>query len=509
MNHHKSAMAICTCLISFSILPVIAQPLPIDAYYFNGYRTRLTDPHGVDFAPGQTYYTTNTVSTEEQLRDVRDLHFEQNKTKDAVIIGHSQGGLRALAYASSAFDRRLSDGTETKIKAVVTIGSPIAGHLTVENRALSKKRFNRFRSRLVDGVLIGNPWTTGLPIPAALFAGIDKLANEMFGTSHASAVLDDLTLKFIAPGNDPMMKDILVGAPVTESIAAKDFERTSDFHIKYIEGEEWIPQAPVTMKAKDGIGIRKKSRFPFFEFYQKYRYYQVTPAPVRKAVPLFDSGTYYANIIGTQHDLDQMLEDTLSDSDYQLAKFAIKSYEDLTLFFGIADSAIAGICAGYGFAALAGFFTAPAAPYFFWQAAKWGAGAAFAYDGRNAMQQRNAEYGLILGSSNSDSFIQIADQSLSAEVLGTTKIDTTATGGRRVKNGIAQVFTNHAMEDKHPEIWGVGKKMGEPLANYLINPDAPDCIMKEVAVFLDDKGVILYSGDPQAGYKTGITTVAR
>jgi hypothetical protein len=96
-----------TVIFIFLMTTLAAQE---DVVFFGGVFTTL-DGRGTETYPisEQVEYLQNTIS---------------NRSNDLAIIAHSQGGVRALGYASEMS----AQGEADKIKALITIGSPVKGY---------------------------------------------------------------------------------------------------------------------------------------------------------------------------------------------------------------------------------------------------------------------------------------------------------------------------------------------------------------------------------------------
>jgi hypothetical protein len=95
---------------------------------------------------------------------------------DQIIIGHSQGGVRALAYAK----RMVESGAQTsaRIKAAITIDSPVRGY-----RALADRTGTLFKITFDAGVLLNGILT---PLATVLGPGgacLGPILSDFLGRS--------------------------------------------------------------------------------------------------------------------------------------------------------------------------------------------------------------------------------------------------------------------------------------------------------------------------------------
>jgi len=133
--------------------------------------------YGILFPGIKTDYTVNGVSKntattamETQLKDAYTLF---NKYQQQVVIGHSQGGYRALGYANYLKEK----GEADKLKAVISIGAPARGFTPlIKGKEDLVRRLNSmveiFERGATAGYLIpGITVVTPLILNTALFIG--------------------------------------------------------------------------------------------------------------------------------------------------------------------------------------------------------------------------------------------------------------------------------------------------------------------------------------------------
>jgi hypothetical protein len=130
-------------MIAFSIIcSANTDVLFMAGWGYSGYQGWEEDKY--DVSKTRIRYTIPTMGYETIYKSIpdqaKDIYYMNINSTPKILIGHSQGGLRALAYAKDY-------GIKNNVKAVFTIGSPISGANIVSN--LSK--IQNYTKRLADG----------------------------------------------------------------------------------------------------------------------------------------------------------------------------------------------------------------------------------------------------------------------------------------------------------------------------------------------------------------------
>ncbi|MFZ5368402.1 MAG: hypothetical protein ACOZCE_09230 [Spirochaetota bacterium] len=110
----KQRIIACIVLLVFSSSLFADTTTSLYGIFFPGIKTNYS-------VPGEsTSKNTASVAMEQQLKDAYTLF---GNYQQQVVIGHSQGGFRALGYANYLKEK----GEADKLKAVISIGAPARG----------------------------------------------------------------------------------------------------------------------------------------------------------------------------------------------------------------------------------------------------------------------------------------------------------------------------------------------------------------------------------------------
>lgn len=167
-------------------------------------------------------------TTETSMEDVIKIMMANAPDCKQILIGHSQGGVRALAYANIMTQLGYGD----RIKAVITIGSPVNGHPAL---VLGKEHLAGELAKTVNIIQRGinslGAMDDGL---IGFFVNMPFHLIEFLGGPHVRIDLD----KFLGSFIDPFLRDGLGPdsdlAKLTQGAGLDGLNPRSDFARDYL-----------------------------------------------------------------------------------------------------------------------------------------------------------------------------------------------------------------------------------------------------------------------------------
>lgn len=339
------------------------------------------------------------------------LNHDSMTTQDAVIIAHSQGGLRAMALAGYL---ERTGNSNTKIDTIITIGSPINGY-----------------SPLVNGVA---------PLRSDLSSAVNTIVqalNRAADLVDVDTTLEDDVLASLGVGEGGLI-DIVAGNGEGEGTSIPDMKPGSSFIVSNIRG---LVVSWRTVKT----------------FFGTYRY------PILSIEYKLPKDTNYGFIVGKQSDILELMGDTPEYydtfgyslgffGDYQLNPNVIK------YAYTAATEAAHGLYEAeairqdtLGFIAGLNPFTQDAARNHRQNAADARTNAATCKAGANWVYNHETNYSKLLGTveGENDCFIPTKDQYMDVAQIGGNPVD-------GVKGLYDSDNLHHLNEMDSREIWGGG-----------------------------------------------------
>lgn len=396
---------------------------------------------GTPFTNGKN---TNQMSFKEQVDHIRKNH----GTNDMVLVGHSQGGVRALAYASMY---------PNETAAVITIGSPVLGHPLVTNINVTVAAVNLFYKAIEGGV------EDAIIILDFLVANKDKITDEKIlkllniysdaktfceTSTNGKTFVDMVKNKASYPGIEEMnplgsffMNNINPGLATVQ-------------HTIDVPGIVMVAQ---TKKILSGYNIRtviayyntirifgKTIRIPVYKTISTpvYKYITVyVPQATTNKVTVETieyqkriKGAYTAFIVGTNNNL-LSLADTEEEEEANT-----EEYHEKVGYLNTAAQIERAIAAGNLYGANGDIKSKVASMF---TSAEWLTKAISVETAVSLLEQCDELFAKYLGGAG-DCVIPVASQSRNIDLLGGTKL----------LNGRYTCYANHEQEMTHTEIWG-------------------------------------------------------
>ena len=414
---------IMTCAYSF------ADEYYDDVYYFPGVTSEY-QYKGTKYKVEQNKLTTQV--------EHMDKLFSNGKPK--VLMGHSAGGLKAMAYASLLNQK----GKKNEVKGVITMGAPLKGFTALaQGRAyLNRKIANKVDTivgaadSLVDTV---DFFTSRIvPIIPADFLNVTYFTNVSLVKEILSTVVGYNIFK--RPLEFVIDLDVLFDENFVRDISPK-----STFLNNYINPKTTVKTSGYykTVKRKTGLGyyeaIWKTKRNCFgwkysyisgWKWKDIYKTYQVWIDPTYNYYPKIDKNIPVGMIVGQGNDPVKAAgkyENTVRMV-IGLVNTAITTAESLQVARGVFDTLTLNI---------------PGAIRHYSNASK-------CEKSRYIIRNYVSEYGKLLGNCANDSFITEDSQQYGLDKLGGKVIS------RKYPNGVAKCSSTHFEEPSHKEIWGDG-----------------------------------------------------
>jgi hypothetical protein len=410
---------------------------------------------GTKFSNG---YNTNQLSFQEQVNHIR-YHYGQGQ-ENMVLVGHSQGGVRALAYASM-YPRETA--------AVITIGSPVSGHPLVTNINVSVAALNLIYKTIDAGVkaadeiieiITGSEYFSTLDIYELL--NITGEAREFIETDvNFQTFVDMVKNKASYPGieqlnplgsffanyiNPGLKTTTTTNTVTTVELVAQQKKILTGYSIKQVI--DYYISIKIFGKVIK-IPVYKTVSTPIYKYITVYvpQTKTTTVAVQTVTVEKRIKGTYVAFIVGTNNDIVGLVESKIgalenkSKVESIIANLKTTAQIQRALAAGNLYKAVTGLDASTAEniqSKVGSLFTA----------AQWLTKAAAVDSLAVLMESRDSTFASLIGGAG-DCVIPKFSQKRDIELLGGTKL----------LNGIYECKANHEEELSHDEIWGAGGGM--------------------------------------------------
>ncbi len=423
------------------------QNQAVNTYLLNGIAGNyfIQDSYG-DF---KIKKKVGTVPIEEQ---VPDLYNSTKLIRDKVLIGHSLGGLKAVAYANHMSLK----GQSSEVKGVITIGAPLQGFYGLKN---GKNELSNKISKYIEILSNGGKSIVNClaPLPkiydfiqSGFIKSLVPNPLEIFGTSD--------------PVNTALVPD-------------------SRFLSEYVKANEKIIKAGYSEQKKKIVRYTyvKSKNQPWWSIfilsaiqYDKvpvYENYTVTYPAVVQYTPKMNKDIYVGMIVGQNNDFDEfystILNYSILNSDFKVfggidKNTFIQRREMLTKGCEVAQNAHFAAC-----------FLVPVFSWFYWEQS------INALNAHTFLRDYNKNMANLVGSSQSDCFIAEDSQQYSIDKLGGRPIGKNNQYVYNIPNGIHDSNTTNS-ETVNPKIWGTG---GRGITyNYTNGTAQPGAITKDGAI---------------------------
>lgn len=230
--------------------------------------------HGFDFKPP----FNKGIYQEKVVEKAIPQHGKKN---NQIVIGHSQGGLTAIAYA-----RR--DDVINKVKAVITVNAPVKGFEGFRDG------YSAFRNKVLYDIKIHNRALSSAAnyaiLPGVLSVKTENIMKELVKNTDFSEIVD------MALENERFTKDM------QEII---DMNPKSDFMAEHIVDGEYVTYGEIIGWTKKQVGRSEWIDFPILKPYVVYKEYKNPYKKIENKL---------GHIVGTDNDpLNMMDEKTRND----------------------------------------------------------------------------------------------------------------------------------------------------------------------------------------------------
>jgi hypothetical protein len=395
--------------------------------------------------PGQAEFDNDELPLADQVDRTYDAYRD---TEDQVVIGTSQGGVRALGYVLDMMQGEAE--TSARIKALLLLDTPLKGH-----RALADGPGTLWKMRSWATVLLD-----GLVVPVATAFGPEASALGIAASSLLGMSAIDLLGTFV-PAVQPLYSVLTRGGD-TPYHGIRDLDPRGEFMTRL-----WSERAiavPVTVTTSSSVTERyidrwetrsilgRSCRVPVWATRTRavrktYTVAKCTSVPALARHPMDPSpGVKVGIVTGTNNDV---IELACLAAGSRAPASALGAYAGTTFLLGAAWTAlIAG-----------GLWVYPPAYV----------AAASAWAGFAAAMSIDAVAGDIIGDRQHDGFVAFGDQSTDIEALGGTPI----LRGRsivdpkewaRPDGSTAPESVNHVTVLTDERVWGEGNRFGSRYA---------------------------------------------
>ncbi|MCH5149200.1 MAG: hypothetical protein J1G30_00920 [Spirochaetales bacterium] len=440
----KFKLIIITAITSFSFC-FADESYYDDVYYFPGVSSEYTY--------NKTTYKVEQTSLSTQIQHIDKLY---TNGKPKVLMGHSAGGLKAMAYASLLNQK----GKKNEVKGIITMGAPLKGFsaLAQGRNVLNKKIENKINTltnaadavvdtgiNAIDAALSLVAPLTHL-IPAAslhYYPGrftlqgytIKAQLKYLFGPLLGHYIFQQPIDAIINLGilGDSFVNDISTNSVFLNNyINPKTTVKTSGYYktVKVYQG--WGYYEPIWKTKRNCFGW-KYSYISGWKWVNVYKTKQVWVDPTYNYYPRIDKNIPITMIVGQENDPLTALDDD--------TRKLVKTGIEHTRIALIAAEAWHCVKASFAYSSI---FLAPLGVQYTIKAVNCS-------DARKILENYKREYGLLLGSTANDCFITEDSQQYPLNRLGGIPI-----APSNYRNGVATCSSNHFKEPSHEEIWGKG-----------------------------------------------------
>jgi len=262
-------------------------------------------------------YWENGVKKEVYEVGKRDLNvqlehfYKKHKDKNnMILIGHSLGGLKALAYASYVSQL----GEPNRVKGVITMGSPLKGFTALaRGREGLNRQMDDWVKKIADAV--DAAFLNLRPLLPGIAEGLGGIGGAVAGYKFSTEFRDKVNAKIDLYVNDATIPQLTPG---------------SEFLKKYIEAKvvktlygDWylVPRWIASSMANDKT-LQGKILIDWN--YRDYKCCQVYIPPVQVREPRINKNIYVGMIVGQNNDLYQ----SMSDSEAEKTEKDIRDLEN-------------------------------------------------------------------------------------------------------------------------------------------------------------------------------------
>lgn len=403
---------------------------------------------GTPFSNGKN---TNELSFKQQVDHIRQKYGKSKK--NMVLVGHSQGGVRALAYAS------MYPG---ETAAVITIGSPVSGHPMATNINLTVTAVHAVYRTVDAGVkaadeiiefVTGSKYFEALDIYELLNITDTEGVRKFIETPSIQNMIDMVKNKNSYPGieqlnplgsffanyiNPGLKTTTTTNNVTTVELVAQQKKILTGYSIKQVI--DYYKTIKIFGKVIK-IPVYKTVSTPIYKYITVYvpQTKTTTVAVQTVTVEKRIKGTYVAFIVGTDGDIIGLAEaatgsNSLSSEVAQIEADLTKTYQiQAALAAGNLYKAVDPNTADNILKRVGSLFTA----------AEWGVKAASVKTLVELLKNRDSVVAGLTGGPG-DGFIPQSAQKRDIEFLGGTKL----------LNGTYYCKANHQVELSHDEIWG-------------------------------------------------------
>lgn len=385
--------------------------------------------------------TTNELSIKEQV-DIVYNHTKGGSPK--VIVGHSQGGVRALGFASIY---------PTATAAVITIGAPVRGHAMLANPRETVRKIDAGIRTITRGVAAVLPGFGSLALAGFDVLGLGSPTRSLLTILGlvAPEKLDDVNVSNTA-------EIALNPGSRTGNPGLHDLSPTSSFMKDYI----YPGTSPVYRTVRTQIGTRKIAKIssyktvkflffswkkPVYTYTPIYKTYQVFSGTT--PVPKIPKDVFVHFITGSQNDPITLLE----NEDQKIARDTLDTSQGVLSLVSKAEAAAAVTMSFTGVALCATIGGIPEGLLLMASGVYFANLSADANKGAQYLKNYKENFGDILGNRENDSFIPLDAQSWDASL-----------GGSPIVSSLSRDFLlNHAEQTDSEGLWGRGGSLDKKL----------------------------------------------
>lgn len=406
-----------------------------DVYHFPGV--------GSEYKYGGKKYRVEKTSLNTQIQHMDKLYSDG---KPKVLMGHSAGGLKAMAYASLLSQK----GKKDEVKGVITMGAPLKGFsaLAQGKDNLNKKIESKINTIVGAADSLVDVSDSIISTTANLILGI-PLPPGYINTAYQISKNNLKSILCNVVGYNVFKRplDAIIDLDILGDSFVKDISPNSTFMNNYINPRASVKTAGYyrTVKIDTGFGYHeaiwktkrncfgwKYSYISGWKWKKIYKTKQVWVDPTYNYYPKIDKKIPIAMIVGQENDPLSAL-----DSD---AKNNVKKVMEAVKGSLTAAEVLLHVRSAKYYASI----------FLIYKGVEYTRKAIKCSDGRKLVENYKSEYGKLLGSTANDCFITEESQHYSLNRLGGISMVRTFSDGK------ATCSSNHFNEPSHNEIWGEG-----------------------------------------------------
>lgn len=404
-----------------------------DVYHFPGV--------GSEYKYGGKKYRVEKTSLNTQIQHMDKLYSDG---KPKVLMGHSAGGLKAMAYASLLSQK----GKKDEVKGVITMGAPLKGFsaLAQGKDNLNKKIESKINTIVGAADSLVDVSDSIISTTANLILGI-PLPPGYINTAYQISKNNLKSILCNVVGYNVFKRplDAIIDLDILGDSFVKDISPNSTFMNNYINPRASVKTAGYyrTVKIDTGFGYHKAiwktkrncfgwkySYISGWKWKKIYKTKQVWVDPTYNYYPKIDKKIPITMIVGQENDPLSAL-----DSD---AKNNVKKVMEAVKGSLTAAEVLLHVRSAKYYASI----------FLIYKGVEYTRKAIKCSDGRKLVENYKSEYGKLLGSTANDCFITEESQHYSLNRLGGISMVRTFSDGK------ATCSSNHFNEPSHNEIWG-------------------------------------------------------